>query len=420
MKYLTTPMVLFASMVGATSRAEDWQQFRGVNSSGVSSATLPTKWNETENLLWKVDVPGEGWSAPIVTSGKVILTTAVGNGGRDSDYEWRIYCFDEKTGKELWMQTAIEGKPRLGKHRDNTYASETPVTDGKSIVAYFGMMGLVCCDLDGKLLWKKDLGAYKMQNEWGTSSSPAMHDGRVFVQIDNEDDSFIVALNASNGEELWRKPRDEGSNWGSPMVWQNKLRTELVTNGRAVRSYDPATGNLLWEMSLSGSSANTTPAGFDDVLIVGTGGRNGRSICAIEAGADGKLEPGSKGVLWKNDSTGAEMSSPLMVDGLIYLLGRRGGQLTVLNAKTGQVAYQDRLPNATEFWASPYFANGKIYCPDAAGSTYVIEPGDSLKVVETNTLPASDGARFWASAAVGDNTLLIRSTSTLFAVAAKP
>jgi outer membrane protein assembly factor BamB len=198
-------------------------------------------------------------------------------------------CLDAKTGKVLWTKTALEGKPRLETHRDNTYASETPVSDGKYVVAYFGMMGLFCYDLDGALIWKKDLGLHPMAQDWGTSSSPTILDEKVFVQVDNEESSFVVAIDIETGDEVWRQAREERSNWGSAIIWENSHRKELVTGGAIVRSYDPNTGNLLWQVDISNGGLNATPTASGDLLVVGRSGRGGTSFFAIRSGTDEQL-----------------------------------------------------------------------------------------------------------------------------------
>lgn len=202
-----------------------------------------------------------------------------GGGGRsqtppDAIYQWQVLCLDRVTGNVLWKQTALEAKPRIATHGSNTYASETPVTDGERVYAYFGMHGLFCYDMEGKLLWQKDLGSYPMVMGWGTSSSPALNDERVFVQCDNEEKSFLVALDKRTGDEQWRVERNDHSSWSTPLVWRNKLRTEVVTLGSPMlRSYDPATGKQLWELNMGSGQPSSTPVADGEMLYAGLGGR---------------------------------------------------------------------------------------------------------------------------------------------------
>ena len=241
--------------------AEDnWPQFRGAGGNGLAGDNkLPLEWGADKNIRWKTEVPGVGWSAPIIWGNKLFVTTAVtdnqakpksgsrgggGGGGRakgppDVTYRWQLHCLDAATGKEIWKQVALEAKPRISKHGSNTYATETPVTDGQHIYAYFGMTGLFCYDLTGKLIWKKDLGSYPMMAGWGTASSPVLEGELVFVQCDNEQKSFLAAFDKTTGAEKWRAERTEKSTWSTPYLWRNRQRTELVALGETVRSVRP-------------------------------------------------------------------------------------------------------------------------------------------------------------------------------------
>lgn len=404
--------------------AADWGQFRGPNGNGLSDEpSLPLVWDAEKNVRWQVSVPGEAWSAPVVAGGKVILTTAVSEGSKspNSVHRWQVICLDENSGEVLWTKVAKTAKPTIRTHRDNTYASETPVTDGQYVVAYFGMTGLYCFDLDGNEVWSKDLGTYKMQADWGTSSSPVIIDGSVILQVDNEEASFIVSMDLATGTEQWRKQRAERSNWGTPLVWRNAKRTELITAGTKIRSYDPSNGELLWELNFGRSGINSSPAGDDDLLIVGHVGRDGGGMFAVRAGASGDIslrdgQTSNDFVAWSSNSDGPGRSSPLLYQGYVYLLGKRDGVVTCLDAQTGKTAYVTRLPRGGAFWASPWAHDGKVFCPDENGNTFVIEAGPEYKLVATNRLPTGGGDRYWATAAIANGTLFIRSTSKLFAI----
>ncbi len=401
-------------------QAADWAQFRGPNASGVSAVgSAPDNWAPSSNILWKQDVPGAGWSSPIVVNDRVYLTTAVPEGGRDSNHDFKIYCFDARTGETLWQHTALSAVPRQGTHRSNTFATETPASDGQVVVAYFGMMGVFCYDLDGNQIWKKDLGSFPMRNNWGTASSPVIHNGKVFFQMDNEGDSFVVALNLKDGSEVWKTERPEGSNWGTPVVWNNRVRTELVTLGEKVRSYNPESGEQLWEIDLGSGGANSTPSGNEQMIVFGTGGRGGSSCFAIAAGASGVIAENSPSLLWSTREAGPHRASPLLYDGMVYLLSGRGGQIQILDAKNGEQVHRGRLQGAGEFWASPWAANGLVFCPDADGHTFVLEPGSDANVVRTNNLPDDDSTRYWASTAISDNVLFVRSSKSLYAIRAE-
>lgn len=409
---------------GATVYSGDWFQFRGPSGNGLTSEEgLPTTWEGEKNVRWQVSIPGEGWAAPVVTGGKVIVTTAISDGGKSpaSVHQWQVICLDEKTGETLWTKTPKTGKPTIRTHRDNTYASETPVTNGKYVVAYFGMTGIFCFDLDGNEVWSKDLGTYKMRNDWGTSSSPVIMDDLVILQVDNEESSFMVALDIATGNEKWRKSREEPSNWGTPLIWKNAARTELITSGNKIRSYNPTSGELLWELNFGRSGINSSPAGDDDMLIVGHVGREGGGMFAVRTGAVGDIslkdgETSNEFVAWSSNSDGPGRSSPLLYQGYVYLLGKRDGVVSCLDAKSGKTAYVSRLPKGGAFWASPWAYDGKIFCPDSDGNTFVLESGPEFKLVATNRLPAEGGDRYWSTSALANGSIYIRSTSKLYAV----
>jgi len=397
------------------SHAEDWKQFRGPNGNGVVQASgFPATWDIATNVAWKSGVPGEGWSAPVVVDGKIILTTAVPTVAADEEsvHRFELHCLELATGKTIWQRVASEGKPRVPKHKDNTFASETPVTDGQRIIAYFGMNGLFCYDFAGQLLWQKDLGVYEMQADWGTSSSPAMDGGLVFIQVDNEKESFLVALDSKTGEERWRVAREEKSTWCSPIIWKNNARTELVTGGKAVRSYDPQSGKLLWQLTVGDRASSASPAGNQEMLIVGA-----RGLFAVRAGAAGDITPAageksSAGVLWSNDRGGPSMASPLIYKGFVYICDRRGGIVTCYQAADGKESYKERLPGEREFWSSPWVCDDKIFCLDDSGATHVLAPGAEFKLFGTNQL---DG-RFWATSAAVDGALLLRGADSLYCI----
>jgi outer membrane protein assembly factor BamB len=347
-----------------------------------------------------------------------------GRGGSPPNavYTWKVLCLDRGTGKVLWEQAAKESKPTIPTHGQNTFASETPVTDGERVYAYFGMTGLYCYDVAGKELWKKHLGSYPMQMGWGTGSSPVLEGDRLFVVCDNEEKSFLVALDKKTGDELWRIPRDEKSNWSTPFIWKNKVRTELVTSGSRTQSYDPATGKLLWEMGGQSGGARSSPTADDELLYVGTGGGMGGAgpLVAIRAGAAGDIslqakETSSKHVAWIVDRGGPTMASPLLYEDCLYVVGDRGGVCKCYDAKTGKLHYEQRMEGATGFTSSPWAAGGKIFLLDQTGLTFVIEPGPELKVIATNRIDDM----FWSSAAVSGEQLLLRGVNKLYCIAAE-
>ncbi len=384
----SSPVVCWPAGLQPLASAENWSQFRGADASGVvREAKLPLEWEAEKQVLWKIDLPGVGWSQPIVWGDKIFITTAetdqqtkpdpksnkgAGIGGfasfltggavsippPNATYRWKVTCFDAGTGKVLWEQVAREGRPTIPIHANNTYASETPVTDGERVIAYFGMTGLYCYDLSGNQQWTRDLGTHRMQFGWGTGSSPMLFGDYVYLQCDNDEKSFLVALDKNTGKDVWRIERDEQSNWATPYIWANKLRTELVTaGGKQMRSYDPKTGELLWSMNGSGRTA-TTPVGDAELLYVDSYDRltgSGGVIVAIRPGASGDIslkptETSNSQVAWSVPVKGGyRMASPAICQGNVYVLEHYSGIVRCLDAKTGAEHYRKRLPDAAGF-----------------------------------------------------------------------
>ena len=434
----------------AAAWAADWPQFRGPNGAAVSAEKdLPAEWGADKNVAWKAQAPGYGWSSPVVWGDKVFVTTAssekqnrpsggfgpggFGRGGfgrdrqpPDAVYKWEVYCLNAADGKVLWKQTAAEHKPTIPIQASNTYASETPVTDGERVYAYFGMTGVFCYDFDGKQVWTKDLGSYRMGMGYGTASSPALDGDRLFIQCDNEEKSFLAALNKKTGEELWRTERSENSGWSTPLVWKNKERTEVVCVGsRRVRSYDPATGKQLWELGGMSGQCHASPVASDEMLYVGTGGGfgggGGRPLFAVKAGASGDITlkegaASNDGVAWYLPQAGPAMASPLLYDGRLYVLDQRGGQLSCYDAKTGERVYRERLSGARGFTSSPWAYEGKIFCLADDGRTFVVQAGPDFKVLGENTLDEMT----WSSPAVAGGAVFLRTIDHLYCIKNKP
>jgi outer membrane protein assembly factor BamB len=453
--------------------ADDWPQFRGPDGNSLPAvAKLPTEWGKDKNVQWKVEVPGVAWSSPIIVGDKIIVTTAITEkqqkpkpfvfgggpggppggrpggppggrpagppGGRrpggppggfggmgggkppDVNYRWEVHCLDRNTGKTLWKTTATEKKPAIATHPTNTYASETPVSDGERIYAYFGMTGVFCFDLNGKQVWNRDLGAYKMMFGWGTGSSPVLVGDRLFVQCDNEEKSFLVALDKKTGNEVWRKERPEKSSWSTPYVWKTKDRTELVClSAKMAISYDPATGDVVWQLNGLNGGCNASPVADESMIYVGNGGPFGNSpLFAVKAGAKGdiSLKEGQKtgeNVAWMRNQSGPSMSSPLLYRGNLYVFDQNGGTVSCYDAKTGKEAYRkERLPKARGITASPWAYDGKIFCTDEDGQTFVLQAGKEFKLLATNKLDDM----FWSSPAFANGAVIFRGRDFLYCI----
>jgi len=417
----------------AARAADDWPQFRGPTGSGVSAAAgLPDTWSATDHVAWKTPIPGRGWSSPIVWGNRVFLTTAIKEEGElepvkkglylggdrpapKEVHRWMVYCLDLDSGKVVWEREAHRGVPQHGYHLKNSPASETPVTDGERVCAYFGNVGLFCFDLEGKPLWSKRWESVPTRFGWGTAASPVLHGGRIYVVNDNDKQSFLVALDAKTGEQAWRVERAEKSNWATPFVWQNAKRTEIVTPGSGrVRSYG-LDGQVLWE--LGGMSVITipTPLAAHGLLYVTSGYvmDKRKPLFAIRPGAAGDItlgedQAGNEYVAWCQKQAGPYNPSPIVYEDYLYVLYDTG-QVACYNARTGEEVYGKRriAPGARAFTASPWAYGGKVFCLSEDGDTYVIRAGPEFELLGRNSL----GELCMATPAIVRDGLIIRTES---------
>lgn len=433
--------VLLALAVGVVSgRGENWPQFRGPGARGVADgATFPDRWSSTENVAWKTDLPGRGWSSPVVWGKHVFLTTVVNRGVSEppkkglyrdgnrpqppaSIHEWWVYCLDLESGKVRWKEKVREGRPPGPIHIKNSYASETPVTDSERVYFYFGNVGVFTYTLDGKRLWSKPMEPRATRYGWGTAASPALHGERLYIVNDNEEDSYLLALDKRTGKELWRVSRDEKSNWSTPFIWQHRLRTEIVTPGSGkVRAYD-LDGKELWSLRGMSSITIATPFAGDDLLYISSGfvGSRQRPIYAIRPGARGDIsllpdQTSNEFIAWCNWLAAPYNPSTLLYRDKLYVLLDRG-MLSAYDAKTGKPFYErERIPQAAGFTASPWAANGKIFCLDEDGTTHVFRAGETFEWLHANRLAADDMGM--ATPAIVGNKLLIRTSARLYCIA---
>ncbi|HXJ61141.1 MAG TPA: PQQ-binding-like beta-propeller repeat protein [Verrucomicrobiae bacterium] len=435
--FLWTSAGSAAAAERASSLITNWPQFRGPGALGVAdNPGLPERWGTNENVVWKVEIPGHGWSSPIVWGDRVFLTTVISEGEVEppkkglyfggerheiskATHRWLLLCLDRQTGRELWRQTAFVGPPPNSLHLKNTYASETPVTDGQRVYAYFGNVGLFCYDVDGKPLWSTNWAAVKTRAGWGSAASAVLHQDRLFLVNDNDTKSFAVALEAKSGRELWRVDRDEKSNWATPYIWVNEQRTELITVGtKRVRSYN-LDGALLWELGGMSGIVIPTPFSKFGLLYVCSGyvGDKVRPVYAIKPGASGDLtlKPGqtnSPFIAWFDLTAAPYNPSPLLYGDYFYVLFDFGF-LRCHDARTGRALYEKqrvRPDRATSFTASPWASNGKIYALSEDGDTFVFEAGPTYRLLHTNTLDEM----CMATPAIAGDRLFIRTLTRLY------
>jgi outer membrane protein assembly factor BamB len=439
--FLARPVVVVSTLALAavSIQAANWPQFRGPGSTGVSDdRALPDRWSTTENIAWKTAIPGRGWSSPVVWGDRIFVTSVVSTkepepakpglyfGGErpapTDEHRWTVFAIDFASGKIVWQRDVHRAAPSQSRHVKNSYASETPVTDGERVYVYFGNVGLFAFRMDGTPAWQQKWDAQATRYGWGTASSPVLHQGRLYVVNDNEENSFITALDAASGKTIWRVPRPKETNWATPYVWQHAQRTEIVTAATGgVRSYD-VNGRPLWELKGMSTITIPTPFAADGLLYVASGyvGDEHRPVYAIRPGASGdiSLAPGTTSnqfVAWYLRQSGPYNPSPIVYNGVYYTVLDRGF-VTAHDAKTGKEIYgRQRLApeGIVAITASPWAANGKIFALSEDGDTYVFKAGPTFEVVGKNSL----GAMSMATPALANGSVILRDASHLYRIA---
>ena len=423
-----------------------WPSFRGPQASGIADGqNLPDQWNAKtgENILWRTPIPGLAHSSPIVWGNRIFVTSAVssdpkasfrpglyGDGDASKDrslHRWMIYALDKDSGKILWERVAHEGEPREKRHIKATYANSTPATDGRIVVAWFGSQGVHAYDVKGRFLWKVDLGridlgAYDIPSfEWGPASSPIIWKDLVILQCDTQTDSFMIALNANTGETVWKTERDEIPSWGTPTVAVTSKGEELIANAsNFIRGYDPRTGKELWRLGRSSKITAPTPIYADDALVVVSGRGPERPIFVLKAGARGDLtldegKTSSDTIMWSRTGRGSYMPTPLIYNGILYVLSNNG-TFDAYNLKTGDELYRQRLSTVgSGFSASPVASDGKIYLSNEDGEILIVSAGEKFAHISTNSM----GELLMATPAISEGVMYVRSAASLFAIGRK-
>jgi outer membrane protein assembly factor BamB len=416
--------------------AADWPQWRGPAGQGISTEkNLPTEWSSTKNVQWKTAIEGRGHSSPIVWGNRIFLTTSIEGevvpgakavahmigdkefkhpdwAGADRKQTMKVVALDSKTGKIVWQQTAYEGTVFDHRHRRNTYASPTPITDGQRVYAYFGGEGLYCYDFSGKLAWKVSLGGIATMG-MGTGTSPVLYENLLILQCDQDmgDKSFIVALDKRSGKEVWRVARKVQASWTTPVIARTASRTELITSGNElIISYDPMTGKELWRAKGLDSHAIHTPLVGRDMVYVSTG-YPGKRTMAIRLGGSGDLT-NTPAVVWKYEKGTAYVASPILYGDYVYLISDKG-LLTCLDAKTGEVKYEGgRVPVPATFMSSPVAFDGKILITSEDGDTFVVKAGPVHEILKTNSI----GEPIFATPAIAGGKIFIRGDKSLYCI----
>ena len=430
-------LVILNSTIWATS---NWPQFRGAGSRGIGpDGKLPDRWSSAENIAWKTDIPGRGWSSPIVWEDKVFLTTVINAGVSEEPrkglyrggnrpeapttlHTWKVYCLDLASGNINWEYTVHESLPKTGIHIKNSFASETPVTDGERVYFYFGNVGLFVFDLEGKALWSKRFQPHVTRYGWGTAASPALHRDRLYIVNDNEEDSWLLALDKFTGEEIWRRQRERESNWSSPYVWENHLRTEIIIPAtKRVRSYD-LTGRELWSFTGMSSITIATPYAADGLLYISSGyvGSRQKPIYAIRPGATGDIsmdetQSSNEFIAWCQWRSAPYNPTTLLYRDQLYVLLDRG-MLSSLDPKTGAFHFEtEKIPRQRAgFTSSPWAYDGKVFCLGEDGDTFVFQAGKSFNLLHVNSLTEDDMCM--ATPAIAGDRLLIRSSARIYCI----
>jgi outer membrane protein assembly factor BamB len=440
----TSLMALPAVALGAKS-AQNWPQFRGPGGRGIADG-YPTKsvWNadstagKVSGVLWRTEVPGLGHSSPIIWGDRIYVGTAVRLSGKASlrigyygdvrtakdndEQNWMVLCFDKKTGKRVWEKVIHTGKPATERHEKSSHANTTLITDGQRLVGFFGSEGLYCFDLNGKLMWSKDLGVVNNSWHgigWGYSSSPALYRDNVVLLCDDPKDPFVAAFHVANGKELWRTSRKgacEGS-WGTPFIFNDGVRTQVVTNGWPyIVSYDLATGKELWRLRGGGDIPIPTPFVADGLIVVSNAHGGKAPLFAIRPSARGdiSLKEGSTSnewIAWSVPNGGSYISTPVVYEGCIYL-ANFNGVLRCFDFKTADRLFEERLGTDASCSSSLVAADGKIYCATEQGTVHVIKASRTLEVIAKNEL----GEPCLATPAISQGVIYFRTAASLIAI----
>lgn len=443
---MSKPAVLLSLVVGwcllivpAALGADNWTRFRGPDATGVvdDDPRLPEVWDQETGVAWKTKIPGRGWGSPIVWGNRVFVSAVHSDEeyeqpkaglylgrGRDkppeSIHHWMVYCLDLNSGQLLWKHEAHTGKPQVPRHPKNTYAAETPTTDGERLYVLFGDVGMYCYDFDGKLLWTHPIEPKKTLYGYGAAASPVMAGEAVIMVYDNQDESYIAAIDSRTGQNRWKVIRDEAKTWATPFVWQHAGGTEIVTSGeKENRAYSPD-GKLLWHFD-GRMSVLTIPSPFavDGLLYITSGyfQDNKRPVFALRPGAAGDITLGegqtaNESIAWSLEKMGPYNPSPIVYGGFYYTLLDRG-MLTCHDAKTGGLVFnRTRFPQGASFTASPWAYNGKLFFLDEDGDTYVMPVGEKFEVERTNSLDEL----CIATPSIAQGKLLIRTASQVYCI----
>jgi len=402
-----TPLVVSAPAQGQ----ENWPTWRGLGN-GVATGAPPIEWAEDSNVAWKTPLPGLGSATPIIWGDRIYVQTAIGDGLEPM--EWALIAYSLEDGSEIWRHVARRQAPYAGKHQTNSYASASAITDGEHIWAFFGSYGLYCLDMEGNPVWDMNFGRMQTRRDFGEGASPAVHGDAIVVIWDQEPQSWIGALDKRTGDELWRVNRDEPTTWATPFIVEHGDVTQVITAGtNRVRSYDLATGEMIWDGP--GLTLNTVPSPvYADGVVYLTAGYRGNALMAVDLDkAAGDID-GTDAIVWRIERDTPYVPSPLLIDDVLYYVKSNAAILSAVRASTGEPLFgPQRVDGVREIYASPTAANGYVYILGRDGGAAVLRQGETYEVAAQNSL--DDG--FDASPVIVGDALYLRGRAALYKIA---
>jgi outer membrane protein assembly factor BamB len=435
--------IIACFMIPNLYASQNWPSFRGPSASGfIEGYRTPVEWDvdQSKNILWKTHIPGLGHSCPVVWDDRIFVTTAVKDQGQSSlkvgmygdvqsvnekdVFSWHIYCIDRKSGSILWNRQSYRGKPKVKRHPKSSHANSTPCTNGNYIVAFFGSEGMYCYDMEGKLVWEKDLGILdwgfyrSVSAQWGGGSSPIIHKQMVILQCDVQKNAFIAAFDVRDGTPLWKTPRSDVPTWGTPTVYTAKENSQIIVNGyKHIGGYDIETGKEIWKMVGGGDIPVPTPIVAHDLVYITNAHGRMSPIYAVRMSATsdislGENENKNEHIAWSYKRGGNYMPTPIVYKDYLYC-GSDRGTLSCFEPKTGKLQYREKLStNGASFSASPVATDGKIYFTAEKGQVYVVQAGPEYKLLGVNKMDET----CMATPAISQGTLFFRTRHHLLAI----
>ena len=444
MVHISTLLVAICFLVPRLSAGQNWPSFRGPSATGVAEDySTPIEWDmkTSKNMRWKTYIPGLGHSSPVIWGEQIFITTAVEDKGQSrlkvgmygdvrseeeaNIFNWCIYCIDRKGGKILWSQQSYRGKPEVKRHPKSSHATPTPCTNGDYVVAFFGSEGLYCYDMEGNLIWKKDLGEldwgyYRMPSaQWGGGSSPIIHKQMVIIQCDVQKNPFIAAFNLKDGTGLWKTSRNDVPTWSTPTVYTDKKHSQIIVNGyRHIGGYNIETGKEIWKMRGGGDIPVPTPIVAGNLAYITNSHGRMSPIYAVRLSATGDIsldenESRNEYIAWSYSRGGNYIPTPIVYGDYLYCCSDRG-TISCFEAKTGKSLYRESLSSSSAaFSASPVAVDGKIYCTAEEGDVYVVKAGPEFELIGVNKMNET----CMATPAISNGTLFFRTRHHLVAIA---